>query len=246
MGVLIVSYVGRHPTDANKVRVIWSEPANAADAATFGNYSIDGGLTVSAAAVVVGSGNLMADLTLSAVPVMATLYTVTVVNVRDIATSTAIVAPNNDGKFLSGTADVRLNGVPEFGGLILRTPRNLVGDRPLGYNVLGDPKDTTAPQISNITPAPGSAIAPNQILGFDVTDNLNAFRRIVVTALYPTGLHEIVHNGDAFTANYSAGSSRSNLAGGFHYNVIRTGGWIVGSNPTFLVYAIDTDGNEAP
>lgn len=105
--------------------------------------------------------------------------------------------------------------------------------------------DSTAPVISNITPAPGSNISPNQIVQFDVTDNI-AFRRIVITALYPNGLHEVIHNGDAFTANYAVGSGRTNLVGGYRYTVIRNGGWTIGNNPTLLAYAIDTAGNEAP
>lgn len=243
MGVLRVGVIVPHPTTNNKIRLQWSENVNTPAATTAGNYTFTGGVTCSAAAMVAGT-NAQTDLTLSGL-VNGTTYTVTVANVQDAATSTAIVSPNEKGAFIwRETGDNNLNGVVEVGGMITRANRNFTGDQLLGYNVLGKGADTELPIITNVSPTPGTNILPSQVISFDVTDNLNAFRRIVVTALYPSGLHEIVHNGDGFTSNYT-GSSRSNLSLGYHYSIIRTGGWTIGSNPTFLVYAIDTSGNEA-
>lgn len=146
MGVLHAQFIERHPTDALKLRLTWSEPANAADAGTFGNYAIDNGVTVSAAAVVAGSGNLQVDLTVSAI-VLTTTYTLTISNVRDVATSTAIISPNNQQKYVFGTADERLNGVPHQGGLLERGVREHIGDKALGYNVITE--IVHRPRISN-------------------------------------------------------------------------------------------------
>lgn len=146
MGVIFVKYVERHSTDALKLRLTWSEPADATDAGTSGNYAVDNGVTVSAAVVVAGSGNLQVDLTLSAIA-LAVLYTVTVSNVKDIATSTAIIAPNNQNKYEFGTADERLNGVPHEGGLLERGVREVMGDKALGYNVIE--QFVAQPRISN-------------------------------------------------------------------------------------------------
>lgn len=133
MGVLRVNVIV--PSASNKVRLRWSEPANAADAGTAGNYTVDGGVTVSAAVVVAGSDNREVDLTLTGL-VNPTIYTVTVANVRDIASGTAIVPNNEQGKFIWGeSGDTSLNGVVETGGMLIRRDRGLSGDQLLGYNI---------------------------------------------------------------------------------------------------------------
>lgn len=138
MGTLRVQHTARHPSDASKIRVTWSEPAVAADAGTAANYALSGAgsPTVSAAAVVAGTGNLQVDITASIPLQSGQLYMVTVSNVRDIATSTAIVANNNVGRMLTGMADNGLNGVPHNGGLLMHQPPFRSGDKPLGYNVI--------------------------------------------------------------------------------------------------------------
>lgn len=138
MGILRVQNVARHPSDAAKIRVTWSEPAVAADAGTAGNYALagPGGLTISAATVVAGSGNLQVDLTASGALISGSAYTVTVSNVRDIATNTAIVPNNHEAVLLTGMADNGLNGVPHAGGLRAPVPPLRIGDKPMGYNVI--------------------------------------------------------------------------------------------------------------
>lgn len=107
--------------------------------------------------------------------------------------------------------------------------------------------DTATPSIGNFVPSAGSAILSTTVIQFDVTDNMSLFRRILVTARFPNGSHEVVHNGDTFTATYNSGdNTRSVIAGGYRYTVRRNGGWTIGSNPTFFIYAIDFAGNEAP
>lgn len=245
MGALVVQYAERSPAAPAKIRVTWSEPANAADAATSGNYTFDHGVTVSAAVVVAGTNNTQVDLTVSALS-KSVAYKITVANVRDIAGGVAISSPRNEIVFIwLGVGDNNLNGVPEFGGLLMHVPPFRIGDQPLGYNVLGSP-DITSPTVANITPANGTNIDLNTIVAFDVTDDVG-FRRIVVRLKYPSGPWEMVHDGDNFGPNYlGAGNVRTPIGHGFHYTLHRDGGWLVGANPRLTVYAIDTGGNEAP
>ena len=109
--------------------------------------------------------------------------------------------------------------------------------------------DAHLPVVDNISPAPGSQIAATQEVRFDVTDTPepgfpSGFTRIIVHVYYAnTGAVEVAHTGDGFTGPYAAQSTRTAIAGGFRYNLNRTGGWQ--GHPTFYVYAIDKEGNES-
>lgn len=106
------------------------------------------------------------------------------------------------------------------------------------------PADTTAPTVTNFEPAPGTPIARTAAVSFDVTDESGDFRRIFIVAFFPaTGIAEVVHDGDAFRGYYAANSSRTMIAAGFRYSVLRTGGWPAA--PTIQTFAIDRAGNEA-
>lgn len=106
------------------------------------------------------------------------------------------------------------------------------------------PADTAAPVVANFDPAPGTPIARTAAVSFDVTDESGDFRRIFVVTFYPaTGATEVVHDGDAFRGHYAASSSRTMIAAGFRYSVLRTGGWPAA--PTIQTFAIDRAGNEA-
>lgn len=102
-------------------------------------------------------------------------------------------------------------------------------------------KETTPPVVSNLTPAPGTTILSTQAVSLDVTDDSGAFRRVIVTASFPSGASEVVHDGDGF-AGYYAGSSRTLIAGGLRYTITRLGGWP--GAPTIKVIAIDPTGTE--
>lgn len=103
--------------------------------------------------------------------------------------------------------------------------------------------DSTAPTVSNISPAPGSTLGPATHVSFDVTDNLGGLRRVAV-GVTAVGLQtrEMPHDGTSFAANYG-GSTRTSIANGFHYDLVRAGGFP--SFPSITVYAVDTSGNEA-
>lgn len=244
MGTLRVGLVEAHPTTNNKIRLNWSEPANAADAGTTGNYSISGGPTVSAAVVVAGSNNGQVDLTLAGLT-NGTTYIVTVINVRAIAGGVAIISPNEQQRFIwREVGDNNLNGVVETGGTIARANRNFIGDQLLGYNVLGN-KDITAPIITNVTPASAANILKTQVVSFDVTDSESPFRRIIVKMFYDDGTWDLVHDGDNFGPKFQGPSNtRTGISHGFHLTILMDGGWKIGNNPHLTPYAIDTGGNE--
>lgn len=245
MGVLRVQFASAHPTLSNRIRVQWSEPANAADAATTGNYAIDNGVTVTGAAVVAGSNNTFVDLTVTGLASGVAFYTLTVINVRDIASSTPIVSPGSVQHFQwKGLGDNNLNGVPEIGGTLTHVDPIRFGDRALGYNIGGN-VDTTAPVISNVTPTSATNILGTQVVSFDVTDSESGFRRIIIKMFYDDGTWDLVHDGDNFGPKFQgAANTRTGIARGFHYTILMDGGWKIGNNPHLTPYAIDTGGNE--
>ncbi len=110
---------------------------------------------------------------------------------------------------------------------------------------IAEPVVPSAPVISNVTPAAASAIAPTDILGFDITDP-EGFTRILLVADFPTlGIREVIHDGLSFSANYNGfGNSRTVITNGFQYRLLRKGGWPV--SPVIIPYAIDATGQENP
>jgi hypothetical protein len=74
----------------------------------------------------------------------------------------------------------------------------------LGGPVAAGVGDTTAPVISNVTPATGTTIGRTATLGLDVTDATNALRRVIIIASFPArGLVDLVHDGAAFAPLYA-------------------------------------------
>lgn len=96
---------------------------------------------------------------------------------------------------------------------------------------------TAAPVVSNIVPAPGglSRFGPVQ---FDVTDDFG-FAALLVYVSFPGRATELIHDSIQFHPKY-ASSSRTPISGGFRYVVRRDGAWP--GNPSFVAYAIDTEG----
>lgn len=106
---------------------------------------------------------------------------------------------------------------------------------------LGTGGETTPPVIDNFSPAVGTPLARSDTVSFDVTDNVALRRALVLVTL--AGETYCVHDGFTFRGEFSNLSTRSVIAGGYHYTVKRNGGWI--EPPDFEVLAIDTSGNEA-
>lgn len=131
------------------------------------------------------------------------------------------------------------------------TPPSILFTGPAG---MGEPKPTTVnpepvipdvtdPVVHNFVPAVGSYISSSQPISFDVTDDSGKFRRIIVHVAFADGTEEVAHNGESFRGYYSTTSTRVLITNGWRYTVMRSGGWP--STPTFNVFAIDVEGNEA-
>ena len=114
----------------------------------------------------------------------------------------------------------------------------------ISYDTFGTvsapPSDTTAPTITNISPALLSDLSANTYLSFDLQDNAT-LRRVVIMAKFPDGSSVAIHDGDSFYPRFS-GSSRTAIAGGFHFTVLPNGGW--SQAPTLRIIAYDSAGNE--
>lgn len=104
----------------------------------------------------------------------------------------------------------------------------------------------TPPVVTNISPAAGTAIGAAQSISFDVTDDSGLFRLIMVIADFGLlAIREVIHDGMSFGPRYLAsGNGRVAIPGGWHYTVLRQGGWP--SSPTITPYAIDLGGGENP
>lgn len=100
------------------------------------------------------------------------------------------------------------------------------------------------PIVQNVDPTPGTPINATQILKLDIIDTGASFRLIMVIADFPNlGIREVVHDGGSFATAYSGpGNMRQAITNGFHYEILRKGGWP--SSPTIIPYAIDTGGSE--
>lgn len=128
--------------------------------------------------------------------------------------------------------------------------QNLRGIRAVEFFQLAfipEVEDNDPPAVAFITSI--SEIGPNQEIVIQVTDDLSAFRRIILMVHFTySGVVESVHDGDGFEPLYVAQSTRVPISGGFEYTVKRKGGWPqVPGIQTFMkwkVFAIDTTGNE--
>lgn len=104
-----------------------------------------------------------------------------------------------------------------------------------------DPPDITPPVVVDVFPAASTAIDRFQSLQLDVTDE-TALAGVFVFAAFASGVVEVVHDGDAFTATY-ASSTRTTIEGGYRYTLRRVSGWP--SAVTIKIRALDTRGNAA-
>jgi hypothetical protein len=111
----------------------------------------------------------------------------------------------------------------------------------MGLGVTG-PLDTTDPVIDNISPTPETTIETDTPLTFDVTDTGVGLNFVLLAASF-RGLAgvEVVFADSEFTAPYEAESAVSVISNGFHFSLLRTGGWP--ATPSITPYAIDSAGN---
>ncbi len=108
--------------------------------------------------------------------------------------------------------------------------------------------DSSPPVITNVTPASGSNIHVTSSITFDVLDVGGEFRRIFLVAHYggTNAVKDLIHDGDNFGSNFlGVTNTRTTVAAGFRYVVLRDGGWPAGTGSLGIYpYAIDTRGNQ--
>lgn len=111
-----------------------------------------------------------------------------------------------------------------------------------------EPPTPVAPIISNVTPAPGTPLAPTDHLALDATDDSGLFRRTILKVELWDGTtllrRDMVWDGDTFDPLY-AGSTVAAITGGFHFDLVRAAGWP--AHPvslSFTGYLFDQQGSE--
>lgn len=104
--------------------------------------------------------------------------------------------------------------------------------------------DLTPPELTDISPTPGTGMAATTPVTFNVTDAGGGLRRVLLVASFSfSEAPELVHDGATFTPPYASHSTRTPVAGGYAYSLLRKGGWP--SAFTLTPFAVDTAGNEA-
>lgn len=105
--------------------------------------------------------------------------------------------------------------------------------------------DSVRPNVSIISPSPGSNITRLQQITVDVTDNSGSFGRIILHGGY-SGLAgvEPIHDGEVWNVRHYSGSlnTRQVIANGYRYTILRDGGWP--GDISLTPYVIDGSGNE--
>jgi len=112
-------------------------------------------------------------------------------------------------------------------------------------NKMDEAPPSTPPFVGNFIPPQGQFIASNTFLTFDVIDP-DGFRLVLLTASFPSmNIYEVIHDGEAFGPNYNDGNSgRVAIEDGFHFSILRKGGWP--TSPTIVPFVIDVFGTENP
>lgn len=104
------------------------------------------------------------------------------------------------------------------------------------------PPAPSPPLITNLVPTPGDGLYASNPIQFDVTDP-DTMVALVVLVSFPTGAYEVVHDGVEFAVSY-AQSTRTPITDGFHFVLLRSGGWP--ASPSVSVVAVDAFGAIAP
>lgn len=98
------------------------------------------------------------------------------------------------------------------------------------------------PVLSAIAPTASTLIPSNTRVAFTITSS-PSLQRVMVFANFPgANIQEVVWDGTAFSERYQGLSTRTAVAGGFAYNVIRTPIWP--DSPEISIYAINTSAEE--
>ncbi len=130
---------------------------------------------------------------------------------------------------------------PRAGGFsVVRVSGALAGT--VRVEVLPPPVPRTPPEVSSVSPPPGTLLRPTDAISLTVTDP-NGLRRVFLAAKFGgQDAYEVIHDGDAFALRYASNSLRIPIEGGYRYQLRRDGGWP--GAPTITPFAIDTAGTE--
>ena len=101
--------------------------------------------------------------------------------------------------------------------------------------------DTVAPQISNMSPSGGTTITASTPISFDITDTNSSIANIMISIGFPNGTLETAFDGSSFRGPYNGYSTRTSITNGFHFLLVRGGGWL--GTPSLEIFAIDVHGN---
>lgn len=113
---------------------------------------------------------------------------------------------------------------------------------PDGGGAPGVPGDGAPPSIQNVTPAAGSPVLPETVVGFDIIDGDADLYDVVVMAIFESrGIYEVIWDGDNFSPRYLGGSTRTTIANGFRYTLKRAGNWP--EKPKIRIRAFDANRN---
>ncbi len=98
------------------------------------------------------------------------------------------------------------------------------------------------PAISNIIPAPGSALGRLAAIAFDVTADQDLRRVVVAFRFDALGVFEVAYDGDGFSELYAESSSAGSIMGGTRFSIARRGGWP--DSLSIWIDPVDVAGNE--
>ena len=99
-----------------------------------------------------------------------------------------------------------------------------------------------APLLLNVAPAPASVITADVPISFEIT-SIPALQREMIFARFPgAAIEEVVWDGSTFTAPYATLSTRTAIAGGFKFYVMRSSAWP--DSPQLAIFAFNTSAEE--
>ena len=181
MGAIRVTDLQPHPTDANKLRVTFSEAFNVPAATTPGNYVFTPSLTVVQASVVTGSSNTKVDLLFGA-DIAVDGSTHALWRCDEVSGTTAADSGPNSYTF-TGTTGINLNGpykaARTFNGAQLMSSASTLTPRTV---ILGE---WTFEALVNMT---AIATAPAILEYAGTTVNLQADNTLVMIGIFSTGV----------------------------------------------------------
>jgi hypothetical protein len=122
---------------------------------------------------------------------------------------------------------------------ILPVTRVSFARRVTSRDVMRAASSDSAPSIANLTPANNQQIQASAAVTFDLRFN-TALANAAIYVGYPDQTLEVAYYDGAFRAPYT-GSTRSTITDGYHFNLVRTGGWP--ESPSIEVEAVDVFGS---